>query len=278
MHTTMTKTAILLFILTFCTVILKGQEFHEDGSMKLTAASTNTKYGYEPNHKKSIKVGKIQNQRAYLSALRGPNGETVQFSRIGSCCEFKSKSGVFGMGLLDKYEVNYQGLDEPVILYLNGYDYDSPKAPAGFTFVTGNWTAHCLITRQSHSQRNLMIYGDEHCMWHLSFTWIRVPFRWLWLRSESRFKQPHALQTPAGLRATKTKKSYEKVYWQHYRLTPSKPNRARLQLVRRFWNGCSDQPNSVLFRTPRPRWESEGTNRQNIAVATQNVRWLWAFA
>lgn len=106
--------------------------------MKLTAASTNTKYGYEPNHKKSIKVGKIQNQRAYLSALRGPNGETVQFSRIGSCCEFKSKSGVFGMGLLDKYEVNYQGLDEPVILYLNGYDYDSPKAPAGFTFVTGN--------------------------------------------------------------------------------------------------------------------------------------------
>lgn len=113
----------------------KGQEFYEDGSMKLFEVSTDSKYGYEPNSNTSIKVGKIGNEQAYLSALRGPNGEKVKFNRIGSCCKFESKTAIFGSGLLDQYEVKYKGLKEPVILYINSYDFETPKAPVGFTFV-----------------------------------------------------------------------------------------------------------------------------------------------
>lgn len=113
----------------------KGQEFYEDGSMKLFEVSTDSKYGYEPNSNTSIKVGKIENEQAYLSALRGPNGEKVKFNRIGSCCKFESKTAIFGSGLLDQYEVKYKGLKEPVILYINSYDFETPKAPVGFTFV-----------------------------------------------------------------------------------------------------------------------------------------------
>lgn len=123
----------------------KGQEFHEDGSMILSEVSSNKKYGYKPTPKTAIKVGKVEHEQAYLKALRGPNGEQVQFRRISSCCQFKSKSALFGSGFLDKYEVYYQGLPDPIILYLNGYDFESPKAPLGFTFVTSEKVEQPII-------------------------------------------------------------------------------------------------------------------------------------
>jgi hypothetical protein len=133
-----TQITSIFLVLTLWTTTLKGQDFFEDGSMKLYEISTDKKYGYEPNHKTSIKVGKIKNEQAYLKSLRGPNGEQVQFRRLSSCCEFNNNSAVFGKGLLDQYEVYYQGLKEPITLYVNGYDYENPKAPIGFTFVTAD--------------------------------------------------------------------------------------------------------------------------------------------
>lgn len=130
------KIKTILFVLTIITSQLYGQNFYEDGSMILTNISSDKNYGYKPKNKTSIKVGEIENQQAFLKAIRGPNGEIVQFRRLGSCCSFKSKSAAFGEGFLDKYEVFYQGLQEPIILYLNGYDYESPKCPMGFTYVT----------------------------------------------------------------------------------------------------------------------------------------------
>jgi hypothetical protein len=106
--------------------------------MKLTDVSTDKNYGYESKQKTSIKVGKIENERAYLNALLGPNGESIQYNRIGSCCAFKSKTAAFGEGFLDKYEIYYHGLTKPIILYLNGYDYETPKCPVGFTFKTAD--------------------------------------------------------------------------------------------------------------------------------------------
>ncbi|GHV34748.1 hypothetical protein FACS1894178_2880 [Bacteroidia bacterium] len=133
-----TKAALFSFILIFVVKQLSAQEFYEDGSMKLTEVSTDKKYGYEANHKTAIKVGKIENEQAFLKSLLGPNGETVQFQRLGSCCSFKSKTAAFGSGFLDKYEVYYQGLKKPIILYLNGYDFENPKCPYGFTFKTAD--------------------------------------------------------------------------------------------------------------------------------------------
>ncbi|MDL2231874.1 hypothetical protein LJB85_03970 [Porphyromonadaceae bacterium OttesenSCG-928-L07] len=106
--------------------------------MKLTKVSTDKKYGYEPNSKTAIKVGKVENGTAFLKSLLGPNGETVQFQRIGSCCEFKSSASIWGTGYLDKYEVYYQGLQQPIVLYINGYEYSTPQCPYGFTFKTAD--------------------------------------------------------------------------------------------------------------------------------------------
>lgn len=132
------KLTTFLLIFLFSIIQVNGQEFYADGSMILTKVSTKKRYGYEPNHKHSIKVGEISNQNAYLQALRGPNGESVQYRRVSSCCQFKTPSGFMGRGLLDEYDVYYNGLEKPITLYLNGYDYEEPMAPAGFTFVTAD--------------------------------------------------------------------------------------------------------------------------------------------
>jgi hypothetical protein len=98
----------------------------------------NAAYGY--SEKNPIKVGGISNnrgpinQRKYLGDLTGPNGESVWFQRVGSCCGFKSKNSPFGGGMLDKYAVTYEGKNDTVILYLNMYDKGELKAPSGFKF------------------------------------------------------------------------------------------------------------------------------------------------
>lgn len=73
-------------------------------------------------------------ERAYLNKLTGPGGEKVTYSRSGSCCEFETPNGILGGGLLDMYEVSYEGLEEPVILYFNMYDPHPGeiKVPKGF--------------------------------------------------------------------------------------------------------------------------------------------------
>jgi len=133
------KTILILTLLltTFVTTAF-SQEFYEDGSMKLSEVSTDKKYGYKTNHKTSIKVGKVENEYAYVRALLGPNGEKTKAQRISSCCEFKSKTAAFGTGLLDKWEITYDGLKTPIIIYLNSYDFETPKCPYGLTFKTFN--------------------------------------------------------------------------------------------------------------------------------------------
>ena len=95
-------------------------------------------YGYEESN--AIRVGgENYNQgplyeRQYLDRLTGPNGEKITYHRTGSCCGFETENGIQGYGMLDKYEVSYDGLEKPVILYLNMYDphEGTPIAPRGF--------------------------------------------------------------------------------------------------------------------------------------------------
>lgn len=115
----------------------------QDGSatgdfFKLTVVSDDDTYGY--SEKNPIKVGGAKNssgpanERKFLNALLGPDGQIVTYVRTGSCCMFKTPHGLMGAGLLDKYEVKYEGLENPVILYINMYDKGDLKAPKGFTF------------------------------------------------------------------------------------------------------------------------------------------------
>lgn len=96
-------------------------------------------FGYTKEN--PIKVAGLSNggpssEQFYLSSLRGPNGEKVEFKRRGSCCPFSTPNGIGGYGMLDIYEVAWKGLDKPVVLYLNMYDKPTEiKAPAGMMII-----------------------------------------------------------------------------------------------------------------------------------------------
>ena len=82
-----------------------------------------------------IKVGEnsASNQRRYIASLAGPNGEVLSFNRTGSCCAYESENAIFGSALVDVYEVTYEGLKEPILLYISFYDYETLLIPKGFT-------------------------------------------------------------------------------------------------------------------------------------------------
>ena len=127
------KVALLgLLILGFFT---KGysQDYLREDIIKLAEISTDSKYGY--SQKKPVKVGSIEKGYHYLNALKGPNGEKINWQRNGSCCPFKSKAAAFGKGFLDVYTLYYEG-GQPKTLYINGYDYESMKCPMGLTFIS----------------------------------------------------------------------------------------------------------------------------------------------
>ena len=115
-------------------VFLYGCSTSKSGSSSESSVSTDETYGY--TEKNPIKVGGFENgpanERSYLNSLTGPNGEPVQFNRTGSCCHFKSGNSPFGMGMLDMYQVTYQGKNDTVLLYINMYDKGKLKAPKGF--------------------------------------------------------------------------------------------------------------------------------------------------
>lgn len=98
------------------------------------SSTTDSTYGF--TEKNPVKVGGVgngpMNERNYLNSLTGPNGEKVSFDRRGSCCEFKSKNSPFGMALLDRYAVTYEGKKDTVTIYLNMYDKAKTMAPVGF--------------------------------------------------------------------------------------------------------------------------------------------------
>lgn len=65
-------------------------------------------------------------EQRYMDALRGPGGEELTYTRRGS-----------GPGpdetVLDIYEVSYEGLDEPLTMFLDAYRWTEPEAPKGLS-------------------------------------------------------------------------------------------------------------------------------------------------
>ncbi|WP_124980199.1 2-dehydro-3-deoxyphosphooctonate aldolase [Nonlabens xiamenensis] len=101
------------------------------------AVSTDSTYGYSPEN--AIKVGGSSegegplNERRFLNALAGPNGEEIDYQRYGSCCPQPSKNSAFGSAVLDRYAVYYKGAQDTVMLYINMYDSEKLLAPVGFS-------------------------------------------------------------------------------------------------------------------------------------------------
>jgi hypothetical protein len=105
----------------------------DDNTFLLQGISTDTTYGYHPTNAIKTSGGPV-NERRYLNALLGPNGEPVSYHRRRSCCPVKSDNGIMGVAMLDEYEVHYPGMKKPVLLYINMYDPGILKAPVGFTY------------------------------------------------------------------------------------------------------------------------------------------------
>lgn len=112
-----------------------GVSLLNDTTFLLTEVSKVKTYGYSENN--PVKVGGNdkregpRNERRFLNALTGPNGEAISYERIGSCCQFKTPNGFMGSGLLNQYEVRWEGQQQPIVLYTNMYEYDSLKVPMG---------------------------------------------------------------------------------------------------------------------------------------------------
>lgn len=124
----------LLLLITFLLTCFgaQGQDDAFDERVVIKEISTDKSYGFKP--KKSIKVGSIRNEYTFIAQLTGPNGEEITANRLGSGWAVKSRKAPFGKALLDKWELKYDGLEEPIIIYLNGYDYEAPKCPIGLNF------------------------------------------------------------------------------------------------------------------------------------------------
>jgi len=60
-----------------------------------------------------VKCKGVEGEIRYLSKLCGPEGEPVAYKRVGSR---SSESGI-----LDLYEIRYEGLAQPILAYLNMY-------------------------------------------------------------------------------------------------------------------------------------------------------------
>jgi hypothetical protein len=80
------------------------------------------------------------NRTKYLNALLGPNKEPITYKRLKPCCPFSTPNyQVYAAnskyGLLERYEVSYQGIKEPIILYLNLYDEGIFYSPKGFLMI-----------------------------------------------------------------------------------------------------------------------------------------------
>ena len=113
-------------------------EYIDDNTYFLNDPTADDTYGFEKSN--PVKVGGIaessgpRNERRFLNALLGPNGEEIRYTRGGSCCPFKTPNGLMNnTGLLDMYRVYWSGARDTLSIYINMYDKGDLKIPVGLT-------------------------------------------------------------------------------------------------------------------------------------------------
>lgn len=98
--------------------------------------STDKRYGYNKDYPINVFYYSTKNdtinQERFLNALSGPKGEKIRFKKLESCCPFPTKRSEMGAGFLDVYEIEWDGLKNPILLYMNIYEKGYLKVPVGF--------------------------------------------------------------------------------------------------------------------------------------------------
>lgn len=91
-----------------------------------------TGYGYSVD-KPIACGGGIDGEMKYLTNLRGPEGQLVNYTRLPDCCYFRIYPS--GNGYLSRWELNYEGLTQPIVLYINTFVKAPIRAPDGFALA-----------------------------------------------------------------------------------------------------------------------------------------------
>ena len=109
----------------------------KNNTFVITEFSKDKKYGYDKDYPINIfyrgTKDDVINQQRFFFSLSGPNGEAITFSKLESCCPFPSKNTEMGAGFLDVYEIKWEGLKKPILLYLNIYERGQLMVPVGFS-------------------------------------------------------------------------------------------------------------------------------------------------
>ena len=109
----------------------------KDNTFLLTEYSKDNKYGYDADYPVNVfyQNAKDENLNAqrYLNALTGPNGESITYTKVESCCPFPTKRVEIGAGFLDIYELKWEGQNKPVKLYINIYERGYLLVPVGLS-------------------------------------------------------------------------------------------------------------------------------------------------
>jgi hypothetical protein len=136
------KLLFLFILITSCGA--KKSKITSAGATHATKASHHTPFfdiseyskdkDYGLSGDNPVKVGEksVKNQLRYLASLAGPNGEELNYHRRGACCGYKSKNGYDSVALVDVYEVTYEGLKKPILVYISFYDFETLYLPQGF--------------------------------------------------------------------------------------------------------------------------------------------------
>jgi hypothetical protein len=111
----------------------------KNNTFLITKFSTDKKYGYQKDYPINIfyrnTVDQKSNQERFLNALAGPKGEKITYTKLESCCPFPTKRSDMGAGLLDVYELKWEGQNKPILLYLNIYEKGILMVPVGLTLA-----------------------------------------------------------------------------------------------------------------------------------------------
>ena len=104
-------------------------------ALELQLRTADPTYGFTASN--PVRVGGFRSvgslsERRFLNALWGPEGQPIEYERLGSCCPFELDGTDPRGGLLDVFHVSYEGIDDPVVLYLDPYRSGEVRVPVGF--------------------------------------------------------------------------------------------------------------------------------------------------
>lgn len=109
----------------------------KDKTFVITEVSKDKQYAYNEDY--PVNLGFLPptaveiNIQRFFGALSGPEGQKITYKKVDSCCPFPTKKYDMGAGILDIYEVAWDGLSAPKRIYINLFEKGKVVAPNGFT-------------------------------------------------------------------------------------------------------------------------------------------------